>query len=450
MIKSPPLDVANLTSILKKATRYDVKVFDLRIDTIKNNSFWKKKGIDVDIFNNFRQCLDHVSGKEQPKIAYVSKKILGETNLTNIQYLLFSVSVLEQFSLQYLTSSLCTAYHIKKIDPSKKIIFFGNCPRNHIRKIMVNFSFLDAFLEDGNEFSVLEYLNKNEKITPIKGVIYREKNRINYPVSSLTLKIDTYPIPDFSLFNLDKYKSNGALILPYEISRGCINKCFFCYYIYKGGKVYKKGYKKAVIQLIQLKNKYKTNKFHFIDAEINFDNDYLTKFCKELLKKEARILWSALAIPYNLNPELLGLMRKAGCVQLRFGVESGSPRLLRTINKNTTITEISQVLKDSHNVGIYTYITLINGLPMEEWTDVLATKYFLRKNNTNINSATICNYGELGHFGIQMLDKMLHKPNIIEKSERIIEFTKNNLEMCLKKSNVKNNEDIIDDFFNTI
>ena len=444
MIKSPALDVANMIAILKENLECTVSLFDFRAHVIAEDAFWTKKTVDLGVFNNFRKCIRHLLVKKSAKIDDTVQKILKEAEIAGVNLMIFFVSIMEQFSLQYLTSALCIAHELKKNNPSIKIILSGNCPKRHIRQIMHRFEFLDAFLEEGNEYAILEYIKKFSKYTALRGVTYRKKNKINPPTGNLPLQLNEYPIPDFSLFDLEIYKSNGKLVFPYELSRGCINNCFFCYYIYKGGKVYKKRYEKAVKDLIFLKKKYKVNIFHFIDAEINFDNNYLRKFCEELLAKKAGIFWSALAIPADLNYDLLKLMRKSGCVQLRLGVESGGPHLLKRINKNTTVSGMSGVLRRAHQAGIHTYVTLIHGLPLETIEDILETNKFLRKNKEYIDSVDICDYGRLGHFEIQILGILSNKREGAQKLERA-PLTGRLLRAYSQKIGFKK-EDIIEDF----
>jgi radical SAM superfamily enzyme YgiQ (UPF0313 family) len=352
------------------------------------------------------RCFNHVTATNDKKISYISLKILKELNLKDIKFMIFSIAVLEQFSLQYLVSSLCIAKQLKEKVPGIKIVFFGNCPKSHARKIMGNFSFLDAFLEDGNEYSVLEYIKNYKKRSPIDGITYREKNRLIYSFKSRRLDLNKYPIPDFSSFDLGKYKNNRKLVLPYEISRGCINKCFFCYYIHKGRMAYK-NIAKVTDELRYLSRKYDTRYFHFMDAEINFDDNYLGKLCEVLNKRLPRIRWSALAIP-NIKKELLVKMRNAGCVQLRWGVEYASERMLGIIGKKTNVKEIKEVIKNAHHLGIYNYITLLTGLGIERKKDIEDTEGFIKRMSPYINSIKECVWGELGHFSIFRLDNLLN------------------------------------------
>ena len=405
MIKSPPLDIANLIAVLKSNVKCDINLFDFRIHIINKDSFCEKNTINVDLFNDFKGCFKHILEKENPKLTLTCKRILKELPYRDITHMIFSIAVLEQFSLQYLVSSLCIAKELKKVRPKLKIIFFGNCPKTHARKIMKNFSFLDSFLEDGNEFSVLEYIKKADRTKAINGIIYRDRNKLIYSNQSRPLVLNTYPLPDFSLFDLRSYQHNGKLVLPYELSRGCVNKCFFCYYIHKGD-INCKSITKVINDLKKLTKLYKTNYFHFMDAAINFDPKYLRKLCHAFSKELPHIKWSALSIP-NIDYDTLTQMKKSGCLQLRWGVEYASSRMLKIINKKTTPAGIRKVLGDSHKLGILNYITLLTGLNSETQKDIALTKEFIEEMSPCVDSAMECVWGELGHFSLLRLEKIL-------------------------------------------
>jgi len=407
MIKSPPLDIANLIAILKQNTNYNIKLFDLRINIINKEFFGERKGINLNIFNDFKRCFNHILVKRDPLVSYISRKVLKEINLENIRLLIFSVAVLEQFSLQYLVSSLSIAQELKTIKPEIKLLFFGNCPTKHVRIIMKNFRFLDAFLEDGNEFSVLDYIKNSNAKQPIPGICFRKTKKLIFSNLKRKLSLSSYPLPDFSFFDIESYKSNNNLVLPYEISRGCINNCFFCYYIHKN-KISYKNFDNVIRDLKALSDKYNTPYFHFMDAAINFDGNYLSELCDRFAKKLPNLKWSALAIP-NVNYNLLQKMKKGGCIQLRWGVEYGSEKMLKIIGKKTNLSGIKETLKNSHNLGIYNYITLISGLGIEKEKDIEKTKEFIREISVYIDSAKECVWGELGHFSIVRLENLLNK-----------------------------------------
>jgi radical SAM superfamily enzyme YgiQ (UPF0313 family) len=414
MVKSPPLDIANLVSILGLNDNHKIILTDFRKNILNNSFFYQERGMDLNIFNDFRRCLSHFLREDAEINGYVNL-ILSGIKFDGIHYVVFSVSVLEQFSLPLLMSSLCLAKRVKKVFPEIKIIFFGNCPNEHIEKIMRLFKFIDAFPMGGNEFYVADYI-QGQMEGMEKGVYYRKNGEIFSPKKVKSVNLNSFPLADFSLFDLESYKSNGHLVLPYELSRGCINRCFFCYYIYKG-MINLKDPTKAVDELLMLSRKYGSYRYHFTDAAINLDPDWLIRLCDLLGEKNEKVKWCALATP-NMPPIMLDKLKKAGCVQLRWGVETGSERMLKKINKETTKDSIRSTLAYAHSIGINNYITLISGLAGELESDVEETKAFIQEIAPYVDSAQECIYGELGHFPLAVFEPLKKKMNVKRREAR--------------------------------
>jgi len=80
-----------------------------------------------------------------------------------------------------------------------------------------------------------------------------------------------------------------------------------------------------------------------------------------------------------MDGALLTKMRRSGAVKLTFGMETGSPRLLRYIRKGTSREKIAGLLKTSHELGIWNHIELIGGLPTETDADIGETVSFLKR-----------------------------------------------------------------------
>lgn len=414
MVKSPPLDIANLVSILRLNTDNKIQMADFRKNVINDPQFYQRRGIDLGVFSDFKRCLKHFL-TEDPLINRTVKQIISGTNFDGFGYAVFSVSVLEQFSLPLLMSAVCMAKQIKKNSPEIKIIFFGNCPDAHIEKILSIFKVIDAFPMGGNEFYVADYI-QGQAQGLANGVYYRKNGEILSPKNTKSLDLNSFPLADFSLLDLESYKSSGRLVLPYELSRGCNNRCFFCYYIYKG-MINLKDPMKAVDDLLILSKKYGVDRFHFTDANINLDPEWLMRFCDLLEEKTEKVKWCALATP-NMPQDMLIKLKKAGCVQLRWGVETGSERMLKKINKGTTKESIKNTLAYAHSIGINNYITLISGLAGEIESDIEETKAFIQEIAPFADSVQECIYGELGHFPLWVFEPLKKRANAKRRGPR--------------------------------
>lgn len=410
MINSPPLDVAKLIATLRRNPDIDISLADLRKEVLKGSQFYQERGVDLSIFNDFRRCLKHILS-EDAEISRLVDRILSGTQLDGIRFAIFSVSVCEQFPLALLLSSVCLAKRIKVQYPGIKIVFFGNSPAAHAQKIQRMFKFIDAFPPAGNEVQIANFIEREGD---------RKIDKDALPATVGEVNFDIVPLADFSLMDLESYKSNGRLVLPYELNKGCINRCFFCYYIYKG-KVYLKDTNKAVAELMMLSRQYGTDRFHITDAAVNMDPDWLMEFCTILERQNKKLKWCALAIPL-MSTELLDKLKSAGCVQLRWGVESGSERMLKKINKGTTRENMKRTLAYAHSIGINNYITLITGLSGEKEQDLKETEEFLQEIAPMVDSAQECLYSELGQFPLTVFEPVGKSGNIKKRRPRYKEL----------------------------
>jgi len=193
--------------------------------------------------------------------------------------------------------------------------------------------------------------------------------------------LDALPFPEYGDFtqeiNEDSYSQPNRLdILD---SRGCINSCHFCYerlYWQKfrtlsAGRIYE--------QISHhIKNYPKINYFYFNGLLLNGDLKVLNRFCELIIKNKTKIKWSGQAmIRAEMNSELLMKMKKAGCDWLYYGVESGSDKVLREMNKNCNISKSFKVLKETHKAGIKVQINIMFGFPTETREDFNRTLEFL-------------------------------------------------------------------------
>ena len=437
MIKSFPLDVAHLIAWLRKDGMDNIRLIDFRIHAINGDNFWQAKGVDLKIFNDFKRCIDHILIKEDPGIKKIAVRILKEIDWRDIKYILFSVSVLEQFSLKYFITSVCVAKELKALRPDVRILFFGSAPQRHMKRIMTKFTFVDAFLEDGSEHSAVEYINNPELKKPLSGLSYREKGELIFsPSRKHEVPFNEFPIPDFSLFDKTQYQWHGQIVLPYEINRGCSKNCFYCYFTHKNSLSYK-DIGRVVRDLEILSEQYKTNAFHFVDGAINSDEVYLEKLCVAFAEKLQGIKWSAMARP-NMDYRLLQKMRAAGCVQIRWGVEYGSDRMLKKINKDTSPDTIRTTLKNAYALGIYNYVTFLTGVKIETDDDITQTKELIGEIHPYLDAANECIYGELGSFDIDLFDHLLDGKAVAPPSRE------RQYDQLFKRYNIPMNPDIIE------
>jgi hypothetical protein len=186
-------------------------------------------------------------------------------------------------------------------------------------------------------------------------------------------------LPDYSML-VDRVD-----IAPVEYVIGCPFDCFFCDH-------------KARYPLLRFKNnadlcheivKGGAKALWFQGAAINLNEQRLRRFCRMLLKKKLVRPWSAPVIPFAMQRSTFDLMAQAGCVHLRWGIESVDPGMLARFNKNLTIKSIQDCLADARRSLIHNSLAFMVGLPDETQRDNWQKMNFIVKNRKLIQSVKV-------------------------------------------------------------
>jgi len=198
------------------------------------------------------------------------------------------------------------------------------------------------------------------------------------------------PFPDYSDFRKDISLGHYRQPERLEIfdSRGCITRCHFCSE-WQFWKTYRSMSGERMFEEIayQVKIFPGVDYFYFIGSLLNGNVKALSKFCDLIIHNDLKIRWAGQAIfRPEMTRELLEKMKKAGCEWLGYGLESGSQKVVNSMNKHFSITNAEEVLRNSHQAGINIQVNFMFGIPTETEEDFKQSLEFLRRNRENIDS----------------------------------------------------------------
>jgi hypothetical protein len=169
-----------------------------------------------------------------------------------------------------------------------------------------------------------------------------------------------------------------------EISRGCIAKCVFCtevhFWKYRG------RLSNRLLDEIQYQNKtYGLDFVWFIDSLVNGNLNELRAFCLGVVERNIQIKWQGYArCDGRMDFAYYQDLRNSGCVQLSYGIESGSQQVLDAMKKEISLDEIEQNLRDASALGIEAHTNWIIGFPSEDaqaFADTLTLVWRIRNYN---------------------------------------------------------------------
>jgi len=222
----------------------------------------------------------------------------------------------------------------------------------------------------------------NEKAKDeIGGIAYRKFDGkiVKTKPRPLTEDLDRILFPRYKRFNISKYPK----VIPIVTSRGCPYQCIFCPIGSVMGNRFRARSAANVADEVEFWYHKGFKDFSIADDVFNLIEQRVYQICDEI---EKRRLWGLRIRCSNgiradrVNRQLLLRMKEAGFYCLAFGVESGSNKVLKALNKGETVEQIEKAIKEACNLGYWVELFFLLGSPSETWPDIkesidLALKY---------------------------------------------------------------------------
>ncbi len=280
---------------------------------------------------------------------------------------------------------------IKERSPEIKVIIGGPHITAVPEETMSRFPEFDiASIGEGEEVlqNIISCLENNGQLKNVQGILFRENSDlVKTKPHPLIQNLDELPFPAWDLIDNFPWGFKPAAFkckrLPatYIISaRGCPHLCIFC-----DTSVFSRQYRafsaEYMIEMIKvLKTDYGIREILFEDDTFIIFKKRLIQLCETLIKEKIKISWSCNGRASSVKPDILKLMKKAGCWQISYGIESGDPEILEFSRKRTKIEQMTQALEWTHKAGILTKGFFILGFP-NETEDTLKRTIDYAKNN---------------------------------------------------------------------
>lgn len=330
----PPLGLAYIAAVLEKE-KYDVRILDAPV-----------LGYNVDRIKDF-------ISNEKPDV-------IGIHTLT-----------------PDLPSVLKIAEAAKGVDKGIKVVL-GGSHLSIFPKESLSFDYVDYGLQGEAEYSfrdLVKHIEGKKDIKDVQGLVYKKDGQviINSPPAMIG-DLDKLPWPARHLLPMDKYR---VIVMEPPIAtiisaRGCPFQCGYCYKDKHTDKYRVRNYIDVVDEIEFLKSKYKIKTLSFYD-DCYPNKEHIRNICNELIKRKIKIRWETPQRVDLVEPELLKLMKKAGCYRIRYGVESGSPNVLKIMKKGITIEQVEKAFHWTRKEGIETFAYFMVGYPHETLEDYKQT-----------------------------------------------------------------------------
>lgn len=158
-----------------------------------------------------------------------------------------------------------------------------------------------------------------------------------------------------------------------SLTRGCPGRCTFCGSPRLWGRKVRAHSPNYFVDQLSLLRERGVTFFYVSDDTFTLNRERAVAVCREILRRGLAVSWAAISRVDAVDEELLLWMRKAGCVQISYGVESGSEEIRRRLNKNITREAIRRAFALTTACGILARAYFIYGCPGETWETIRET-----------------------------------------------------------------------------
>ncbi len=287
---------------------------------------------------------------------------------------------------------------IKEIKPETTVIVGGGLGSS-IPEICLNKMKADIIVIGEGENTILDMLKTlliKKDLSKVKGIAFKKNGRvIRTPLRERIKNLDELPLPAWNLFPMHIYLKN-----PFEVealmdlkkksvniitNRGCPYNCTFCYETFTHLRTTRSP-ENVIKEIKILKQEYNAELFLFSDDLFCVDKKWASDFCDLLLKENLNIKWFSAMRVNILDEPLLRKMKKAGCLLLNYGIESGSQKMLDVMRKGITTEDSAKAIAVTRKVGLRLNLSFMMGFPEETKETLQETINFCIQNNIHLTA----------------------------------------------------------------
>lgn len=274
------------------------------------------------------------------------------------------------------------ARELKAVKEDLIIIFGGPQSSGTAQRTMEAMPFVDYISTGEGEDIVVPLfqamLRGEGSVENIPGLYYRKAGEVcrNTKVQPLC-DLNTLPRWDERLLLLDSPDPDihsRSYFMPIDAGRGCPYSCSFCCTSYFWRRTYRlKTPERIVADIRYFHDRFGIRSFWFSHDAFTINRELVTKVCDKILEEGLDITWRCSARVDCLTEELILKMKSAGMIQIEMGIETGSPRMQKLINKNLDLEKAQKMIRFIVKNDIRVAAFFMYGFPEETEEDLNQT-----------------------------------------------------------------------------
>lgn len=254
--------------------------------------------------------------------------------------------------------------------PDRKVILGGVGAKAVEDKILQRFPWVEIISRGEAEASgplLIKALREGGDLARVPGISYRDADGVIRHNDRAPRKndLDAIPFPAWEKIDLARYAGYGMMT-----SRGCPYPCTFCsvapVWDYES---YNRSAANIVAEMKELHERAGVGLFLFQDEFFVSGKKQVLAFCDELARSGLKVKWKAFGRVNLCDVEMMKAMADNGCVELRFGIESGSDQVLKRIKKGFSAAEALELVPQAIELFPRVDAFYVWGFPFETLED---------------------------------------------------------------------------------
>ncbi len=239
---------------------------------------------------------------------------------------------------------------------------------------IINIPTVDVVFTSEAELAMIDYA-KGKPLSEIGNVVFKKDGQIIKNQTGMVIEnLDEIPFPAYDLFRISDYHATRVTTKRHPnsyviTSRGCPYDCTFCsskaLNPTQGKKIRFRSPGNVLEEIEFIVRDYGVKEIFFSDEMFTCSKSHLIGICEGLIKKRLNLIWMCQTRAEHVNKEMITIMKKAGCHQICFGVESGDPYIRKVINKELDVEKVKVAIKLNREVGIESRCSFMFGNQFE-------------------------------------------------------------------------------------
>ena len=256
---------------------------------------------------------------------------------------------------------------IKELHPGSKVVMGGVHPTFQATQILEQCRAVDVVVRGEADHAIVplwRWTAGQGDLAEIPGVTFRDHNGVIVSSEKDLTQIDLDELP-YAAYELVA-RETDPLVPRILTARGCTLRCVFCASAALFGYKFNSRHATRVVdQIAATRDRFGVEFVCMGDLTFMAHKPTGLAICRELIEREVGVRWSTQTTIGRIDPEAARLMADSGCVQIGFGVESGSKLIIENNNKNVHIERAEEQFAAIKDAGMSVQTYWVFGLPGE-------------------------------------------------------------------------------------